>query len=422
MDSQWAHFYQKTYQQRREMLAEFAGLSQAETAALKSENKPIFNHLIENYLTDYALPEGIATNLKVNGRRYLVPMVTEEPSVIAAASNGSKLLAAGDGIAAKIDQRLLTGQIILKDVADKNELTRLITDYQSQLIKIANDSHPQILKHGGGARSLSLRQLDEQFFSIDLTVDPGEAMGANLMNTMLEAVADYLRSLAFQVTMAILSNIADKSLVTVTGKVAFDQLGASAVIGKKTAERIVDAATVAQLDPKRAVTHNKGIMNGVDAVVMATGNDWRAVESAAHAFAARNGRYKGLSTWKLEDHYLVGQMTLPLSLGIVGGATSVLPLAAVNKKMMQVNHVQTLMAVTAALGLAQNLAALKALVTDGIQKGHMNLQLRSLAMANGAVEAELPAVVARLRQMPRPSAQAVRQILKELRKKDNSNG
>ncbi|MFD1123771.1 hydroxymethylglutaryl-CoA reductase, degradative [Lentilactobacillus raoultii] len=416
MASHWAHFYQKSYQERLKLVATFAGLTPEQLADLKTDNREIFDHLIENYLADYPLPEGVVTNLKINGQSYVVPLVTEEPSVIAAANNGSQLLASGEGILGKVDQRLLGGQVILKDVSNVQKLQRLIVNQQVKLLKIADQSHPQILKHGGGAKSLTLRSLNAHFWSVDLLVDPGEAMGANLINTMLEALADEFRSLGCQVTMAILSNAADQSLVQVVGKVPVSRLSRAKMAGQEVAQRISDASQVAQIDPYRAVTHNKGIMNGVDAVVMATGNDWRAVESAVHAFAVKDGQYRGLSTWQLKGEFLVGQMTLPLPIGVVGGATSVLSMAMVNKKIIGINHVSELMQVAAGIGLAQNLAALKALVTEGIQKGHMSLQMRSLAMANGATEAELPMVVKRLRKIDHPNSTTVAKILNELRK------
>ncbi|MCV3741972.1 hydroxymethylglutaryl-CoA reductase, degradative [Lentilactobacillus hilgardii] len=416
MDARWAHFYQKSYRERLDLIADFSGLNSDQVALLKTTNAKVFGHLIENYLADYALPEGIVTNMKVNNRQYLVPMVTEEPSVIAAASNGGKLLSGDMGIKASVKQRLLSGQIILKDISDERQLREFISDRQQALIEIANNSHPRILKHGGGAKSLSVRRLDPQFYSVDLQVDSGEAMGANLVNTMLEAVANELRSFGLQVTMAILSNYAGKSLVHVLGKIPFSELTTSGITGQQVASQIVDASHIAQVDVYRATTHNKGIMNGIDAAVMATGNDWRAVESAAHAYAAKDGQYKGLSTWRVNQAYLIGEMTIPMPIGFVGGATSVLPMAAINKKITRIKRVREMMEVIGAIGLAQNLAALRALVTDGIQKGHMNLQLKSLAMANGTKESELPTVVKQLRHMTSPDSTDVKKILKELRK------
>ncbi|KRK68936.1 hydroxymethylglutaryl-CoA reductase [Lentilactobacillus buchneri DSM 20057] len=416
MENKRDHFYKKSYEQRLSLIAEAANLSKAQLDLLGRSLNPRSGELIENNLTDYPLPEGIAVGLVVNGHEHLVPMVTEEPSVIAAASNGAKLLSAGAGIHCSVPDNLVSGQIIVKD-ADPHQVTKFVHDYQQQLIQIADQSHPSVLKYGGGAKGLDVRILSKQFLSVDLLVDTGEAMGANIINTMLEAVSNWLsEQLTVETTMAILTNFVDQAIVEVSGKVAMAKLGTKSLSGPQVAQKIADASQVAQLDIRRATTHNKGIMNGVDAAVMAFGNDWRAVESAAHAFAARSGSYQGLSTWEIDEDQLVGRMSLPVPIGFVGGASKVLPLAGINKQIAQIGNSREEMQVVAALGLAQNLAALKALVTDGIQKGHMNLQLRSLALSNGTTMQELPVVVRKLQGMDHPSSQTVKEILKTLRR------
>ena len=416
MENKRDHFYKKSYEQRLSLIAEAANLSKAQLDLLGRSLNPRSGELIENNLTDYPLPEGIAVGLVVNGHEHLVPMVTEEPSVIAAASNGAKLLSAGAGIHCSVPDNLVSGQIIVKD-ADPHQVTKFVHDYQQQLIQIADQSHPSVLKYGGGAKGLDVRILSKQFLSVDLLVDTGEAMGANIINTMLEAVSNWLsEQLTVETTMAILTNFVDQAIVEVSGKVAMAKLGTKSLSGPQVAQKIADASQVAQLDIRRATTHNKGIMNGVDAAVMAFGNDWRAVESAAHAFAARSGSYQGLSTWEIDEDQLVGRMSLPVPIGFVGGASKVLPLAGINKQIAQIDNSREEMQVVAALGLAQNLAALKALVTDGIQKGHMNLQLRSLALSNGTTMQELPVVVRKLQGMDHPSSQTVKEILKTLRR------
>lgn len=416
MENKWDHFYKKSYEQRLSLIAEAANLSKAQLDLLGRSLNPRSGELIENNLTDYPLPEGIAVGLVVNGHEHLLPMVTEEPSVIAAASNGAKLLSAGAGIHCSVPDNLVSGQVIVKD-ADPHQVTKFVHDYQQQLIQIADQSHPSVLKYGGGAKGLDVRILSKQFLSVDLLVDTGEAMGANIINTMLEAVSNWLsEQLTVETTMAILTNFADKAIVEVSGKVAMAKLGTKSLSGPQVAQKIADASQIAQLDIRRATTHNKGIMNGVDAAVMAFGNDWRAVESAAHAFAARSGSYQGLSTWEIDEDQLVGRMSLPVPIGFVGGASKVLPLAGINKQIAQIDNSREEMQVVAALGLAQNLAALKALVTDGIQKGHMNLQLRSLALSNGTTMQELPVVVQKLQGMDHPSSQTVKEILKILRR------
>lgn len=416
MDNTWDHFYKKSYTERLQLIMDLAGLSDEQLQLIYQHEDHIAGELIENNLTSYSLPEGVVTGLIVNGHHHLVPMVTEEPSVIAAASNGAKLLSAEEGIQCEVSQKLLSGQVIVKH-ADFKTVSKFIETNRSKILELANQSHPSILKYGGGAKKVSVRELSDTFLSVDLSVDTGEAMGANMINTMLEAVSNWLSDqLQVETTMAILSNFSDEEVVEVTGKVAFDELAGKSFNGRQVAQRIVDASEVAQLDIRRAATHNKGIMNGVDAAVIAFGNDWRAVESAAHAFAARQGSYKGLSTWQIVGNQLVGKMTLPVPIGFVGGASKVLPLVAVNQQIAQVHNSQDEMQVIAAVGLAQNLAALKALVTDGIQKGHMNLQLKSLALSNGVTIQELPAVIALLRQATNPNSQTVKDILKTIRR------
>ncbi|MCH4164872.1 MAG: hydroxymethylglutaryl-CoA reductase, degradative [Lentilactobacillus diolivorans] len=416
MNQQWDHFYKKTYQERLQLIVANAKLDAAQFQKLQAGASGVSTNLIENYLTDYALPEGIVTNLVVNDQPYLVPMVTEEPSVIAAASNGSKLLADGKGISGAVLDRVVTGQVVIK-TSQFEKVNLFIQQHQAEAIEVANKSHQRILQYSRGARELAVRQLDSSFVSVDLTVDTGEAMGANLINTMLEAVANWLREqLHVEITMAILSNFADGSLVRVSGCVNSDKLATQTMTGRQVAQRIVDASRVAQIDIRRAATHNKGIMNGIDAAVIALGNDSRAVESAVHSFAARDGSYRGVSQWRIDHDRLVGEMTVPMPIGFLGGATKVLPLVSVNQAIMGVKNVHEEMMVIAAVGLAQNLAALKALVTDGIQRGHMNLQLKSLAMANGTTEAELPQILPQLRQLKQPDSLAVKRLLNQLRK------
>ena len=415
MENKWDHFYKKSYEERLKMIAEATHLSAAQLTLLRQQLNPVSGELVENNLVDYSLPEGIAVGLVVNGQEHLVPMVTEEPSVIAAASNGAKLLSAGEGIKCRCSDKLVSGQIIVKG-ADPDQVTKFVRDHHQQLIQIANQSHPSILNYGGGAKRLDVRVLSNQFLSVDLLVDTGEAMGANIVNTMLEATSNWLSDqLAVETTMAILTNFADHALVKVTGTVAVSKLATKSLSGSRVAQKIADASEVAQLDIQRATTHNKGIMNGVDAAVIAFGNDWRAVESAAHAFAARGDSYQGLSKWRVVNDQLVGQMTLPVPIGFVGGASKVLPLVGINKQIAQLHNSREEMQVVAAIGLAQNLAALKALVTEGIQKGHMNLQLRSLALSNGATVKELPAVVKQLGTVHNPNSQTVKEILKTIR-------
>ncbi|MGY5339471.1 hydroxymethylglutaryl-CoA reductase, degradative [Levilactobacillus spicheri] len=400
-------FYRLPYEQRRDRLATTRHLTGAQLAIVARQRQSADEELIENYLTTYGLPEGVAVNLRVDGRSVAVPMVTEEPSVIAAASNGGRLLTGDRGITTTVARRELMGQIVCQHVRQPAVLKAWVQAHQAAILKVADAAHPTLLTHGGGARSIRVRVLPDDWVSIDLFIDVGEAMGANLVNTLTEAVADYLRpQIDGEVLMSILSNYATHSLVTARCAVPVDPLKTATLAGATVAERICAASDFAQVDPYRAATHNKGIMNGIDAVVLAMGNDWRAVESGAHAYASRHGQYRGLSRWWLDGATLHGELTLPLALGFVGGATRVFPLVAVNQQIAQVTSARELMRVTAALGLAQNVAALRALVTEGIQRGHMHLQLKSLALSVGATPAEVPAVVARLQERQPTTAQA----------------
>ncbi|WP_125582523.1 hydroxymethylglutaryl-CoA reductase, degradative [Levilactobacillus cerevisiae] len=409
-------FYRLSYADRCQQIAQRVQLTQAQLAAIVAHRQASDEDLIENYLTTYGLPEGVAVNLRVNGRAVTVPMVTEEPSVIAAASNGGRLLTSEAGITTVVDRREVMGQIVFSHVADPTDLQAWLMANQQRLLKVADAAHPSLLSHGGGARSLRVRLLPPNWVSLDLFIDVGEAMGANLVNTLTEAVAAEIKAQRDDdILMSILSNYATHSLVTASCAVPVEQLQTKTIAGADVAQRIAEASDLAQVDPYRAVTHNKGIMNGIDAVVLAMGNDWRAVESGAHAFASRHGQYQGLSKWWVSDGYLHGELKLPLALGFVGGATKVLPLVQVNQQIAQVSSARELMGVTAAVGLAQNVAALRALVTDGIQRGHMSLQRKSLALSVGATPRELPAVVQRLATITQPTTAQAQAALAAVR-------
>lgn len=413
------HFYHRDYQERTDLISDFAELSDDQQNQLTKDYQAKNDYLIENYLTDYALPEGVAVNLIVNGDEKVVPMVTEEPSVIAAASNGARLLSRNHGIKATVLGHSLMGQIIVQ-TDNINLLTGFVNTHYDQMMEIANNAHPSILKYGGGANEVRVRSLDESYCSIDLFVNVGEAMGANMMNTMLEAVAAFLADkIEGNILMSILSNYGEDCLVQVQGQVPVTKLTTAGIDGENVAQQIVAASHIAQIDPYRAATHNKGIMNGIDAVVMAMGNDWRAVEASIHAFASQNGQYQGLSNWQIVGDQLVGKLTVPLSLGFIGGATKVFDKVKINQKIAKVQSKEELSQVVAAIGLAQNLAALKALVTEGIQKGHMGLQLKSLAITAGANDEEVSQVVQQLKAHNQADLASATQILKTIR---NSEG
>ncbi len=414
--SDWQHgFYRIDPQARRERLTTALHLPQSVTQTLAEHATTLGNELVENYLTDYSLPEGVGLNLTVNGQEYVVPMVVEEPSVIAAASNGAKRVQASGGFTAPKQHRELVGQVVLTDVDDVPGTVKKLTAQRDHLLAVANAAHPSMQRRGGGAQSMTVRTPGD-FISVDLGINVCQAMGANSVNTMAEAVGHELTAQGYHVLVAILSNLATNSLQTVNCDVDFAKLATRQQPGDQVAQQIAKLSVLAQVDPFRAATHNKGIMNGIDAVMIASGNDWRAIESGAHAYAARSGQYRGLSTWTIVDGKLHGEMTLPLPVGVVGGSIGLNPMTKLNYQISKIKTAEELAAVTASLGLAQNLAALRALATTGIQAGHMKLQYRSLAVSVGAKPAEVPLVAARLAKATHVDQETARLVLAEIRK------
>ncbi|MGN1279303.1 MAG: hydroxymethylglutaryl-CoA reductase, degradative [Limosilactobacillus sp.] len=414
--SDWQHgFYKIDPQARRERLARALHLPQTVTQTLADHATALGNELVENYLTDYSLPEGVGLNLTINGREYVVPMAVEEPSVIAAASNGAKRVQASGGFTAPKQHRELVGQVVLTDVDDKPATVEKLLAQRDHLLAVANAAHPSMQRRGGGAQSMTVRTPGD-FVSIDLGINVCQAMGANSVNTMAEAVGRELSAQGYHVLVAILSNLATNSLQTVSCDVEFAQLATKDQPGDQVARRIAQLSDLAQADPFRAATHNKGIMNGIDAVMIASGNDWRAIESGAHAYAARSGQYRGLSTWQVVDGKLHGELTLPLPVGVVGGSIGLNKMTKLNYQISKIKTAEELAAVTASLGLAQNLAALRALATTGIQAGHMKLQYRSLAVSVGADPTEVPLVAAQLAQCDHVDQETARLVLAKIRK------
>ncbi len=384
-------FYKVTVLERRALIGDVTGMEMAEMerafdgGGLDADTADKF---VENVLGTYALPFGVALNVRVNGSDHVVPMVVEEPSVVAAASNAAKMVRAGGGFIAEVDPPLMTSQIQLLDVTDADRATGQIMEARSEILALADRAIPGLVARGGGARDLEVRVLgapEDRMIVVHVFVDCRDAMGANLVNSVAEAVAERLAKLAGgRVGLRILSNLCDRRCVRVRCSVPADALATEDMVGEAVIDGIVNASRFAELDPYRAATHNKGIMNGIDAVVIATGNDWRAVEAGAHAFAARSGRYSPLATWRRQGDRLVGSLELPLALGTVGGTLRVHPAARLALRMLRVNSSGDLACVAASAGLASNLAALRALATDGIQRGHMALHARSVALAAGA--------------------------------------
>ncbi|KRL06186.1 hydroxymethylglutaryl-CoA reductase, degradative [Liquorilactobacillus oeni] len=417
---EFVKFYQKKWDERLQLLRKNDCLKSMEEALLRKQaiNFSLNDTIVENYITDYTLPEGLSFHYLIDNQKYIIPMVTEEPSVIAASSHGAALVEKAGGFTTELHERLLLGQVIIEKVQDAQKFCSYLETQFPRLLEIANQAHPSLLRRKGGARWLRCRILSAHIISLDLAVDVREAMGANMMNTMLEAVAQVLeQSIKGQVLLSVLSNYATECLVSAKCKLPFNILEKNNLSGKQVADKIALASRVAQLDPYRAATHNKGIMNGIDAVIIATGNDWRAIESGAHAFAARSGQYRGLSTWEIKDGYLVGKITIPAPVGVVGGSIGIVPLVAVNQKLAHIKSARELEKVIASVGLAQNLAALYALVTEGIQHGHMNLQLKSLVLAAGAHLEEVLPVVESLRKTGKRDAGSAKKALQDYRKR-----
>lgn len=378
----------------------------------------IADQLTENVLSTFDLPFSLAPYFLINGRDYVLPMVTEEPSVVAAASFAAKLIQRSGGFTTQVHQRQMIGEIALTDVKDVEMASKRILEDKETLLQLANEAYPSIVKRGGGARDLWVENKGD-FLIVYLAVDPKEAMGANMLNTMLEALTDRIQELSSgQALMAILSNLATRSLVSARCTIDFKALSRNPEEAIEIAHRMELASQLAQVDPYRAATHNKGIFNGIDALVLATGNDWRAIEAGAHAYAAQSGPYKGLSHWKSqpEEKKLYGEITLPMPVATKGGSIGLNPTVQVSHRLLGEPSAIELAGIIASLGLAQNFAALKALVTTGIQAGHMKLQARSLALLAGAKEEEVPRLVSQLLENKPFNLEKAKTLLQELRK------
>jgi hydroxymethylglutaryl-CoA reductase len=398
-------FYNLTLGERLQEIALRSSLTQAELAALSGQaglQAEQADHMIENVAGLYALPIGIGLNFVVNGREVLVPMVIEEPSVVAGASYMAKLARPAGGFFAQASPPEMIGQVQLLDVADLESARQVILEQKEALLAEVSEIDPVLKRLGGGPRDLEVRLIDNSpigpFLVVHLIVDVRDAMGANAVNTAVERLAPYIEALTGgRAHLRILSNLADRRLARakctiLLGELAFGEYRAEAV-----RDGIIAAWAFAEVDPYRAATHNKGIMNGVDAVVIASGNDWRAVEAGAHAYAARDGRYTSLSAWGVDAQgNLVGELEMPMAVGIVGGATRVHPSARAALKLMGVTTASQLAEIIVSVGLAQNLAALRALATEGIQRGHMSLHARQVAIAAGAQGEQIERLAQRL--------------------------
>ena len=359
----------------------------------------IADGMIENVVGRFELPLGIATNFLVNGKDYLIPMAVEEPSVVAAASHMAKMTRASGGFQASSDRPIMRGQIQVMDLENLHASKAKILEHKNELISAANEKDKTLVNLGGGCEDLEVHLFNETpagpMLVVHLLVDVCDAMGANTVNTMAEHIAPLIEKLINgRVRLRILSNLADKRLVTASVKLSASQFDTKNYSGNEVIKGIFEAASFAAVDPYRAATHNKGVMNGIDPIIVVTGNDWRAIEAGAHAFATRGGHYTSLTDWSISNNGdLVGKITLPMAVGLVGGATKTHPTAKAAIEVLGVKTATELGQVIAAVGLAQNLAALRALATEGIQRGHMTLHARNIAVQAGANGSEIDLIV-----------------------------
>ena len=382
------------------------------------------DHMIENVVGLHAIPLGIALNFLVNGRDVLVPMAIEEPSVVAGASFMAKLARAGGGFIAQADPPEMIGQIQLLGVSDLSAAQKAIVEQKGRLLGEISDLDPVLKRLGGGPKDLEVRLMDASpigpFLVVHLIYDVRDAMGANAVNTAVERLAPQLEAISGgKAHLRILSNLSDRRLAKAQCTIPFSELAFGDYQPEEVRDGIIAAWAFAVVDPYRAATHNKGIMNGIDPVVIATGNDWRAVEAGAHAYAARSGQYRSLSTWGQDEQgNLVGSLEVPMAVGIVGGATRVHPTARAALKLMGVAGAQELAEIIVSVGLAQNLAALRALATEGIQRGHMGLHARQVAIAAGAQGDMIERLAAQLVAEKTVRVDRAEEILKEWQMKD----
>lgn len=413
-------FYNLSLAQRLEVLQAF--LEPADLASLSGENgltPDQADHMIENVTGLYALPLGLGLNFVVNGREVLVPMVVEEPSIVAGASFMARLARAGGGFIAQAGPPEMIGQMQVLNVADLPAARLAILEQKPRLLAEAAEIDPVLKRLGGGPRDLEVRVIDESpigpFLVVHLIYDVRDAMGANAVNTACERLAAPIEVLTGgKVHLRILSNLADRRLARASCRIPLAELAFGEFRAEQVRDGILAAWAFAAADPYRAATHNKGIMNGVDAVVVATGNDWRAIEAGAHAYAARSGRYTSLSTWRSDTRGdLVGALEMPMAVGIVGGATRAHPAARAALKLMGVTSAAQLAEIIVSVGLAQNLAALRALATEGIQRGHMSLHARQVAISAGAQGDQIERLARRLVEEKTVRIDRAEQILKE---------
>jgi len=413
-DSSIPKFFEKTRNERLEILKKFAGLSDEEIQIIENSDGGISydkaDKMVENAIGTFSLPLGIATNFRINDKDYLIPMVIEEPSVIAAASKAAKIAKTKSGFKAEADESFSIGQIQVLDV-NLQEAILKITESSNEILELANSKSQTLSKIGKGAKEISCRQIktdSDNVLVVELLIDVGDAMGANITNTMCEAVAPLIEKLTGgRILLRILSNYSTRRLARATA--IFDK---ESVGGEKIVDDIILAYQFAKHDVYRAVTHNKGIMNGIIAVANATGQDSRAIEAAANAYASRSGQYSSLTEWTKDgEGNLIGKVELPLSVGIIGGIVNIHPLAKICTKILGVKSAKELACIMVSVGLAQNFSAIRALATEGIQKGHMKLHARNLAAAAGANGEQIDKIVRKMVEEKNISLNRAKELL-----------
>ncbi len=415
-------FYKLSIEERLAQVASTAGLSPEDLSAWTTGGIDVeaANYMIENVVGLHTLPIGIGLNFQINGRDVLVPMVIEEPSVVAGASFMAKLVRSGGGFQTTSTPPLMIGQMQVINITNLHEAAFKLYEHKANLLAAADEIDPVLKKMGGGARDLEVRVIEDSpigsFIVIHLIYDVRDAMGANAVNTACERLAPLVETITGgKVHLRILSNLADRRITRARCTIPVKELAFDDFSGESVRDGIITAYAFAAVDPYRAATHNKGIMNGVDAVVIATGNDWRAIEAGAHAYAARTGKYTSLSTWgKNASGDLVGTLEMPMAVGIIGGATKVHPAARAALKLIGARTASDLAEIIVAVGLAQNMAALRALATEGIQRGHMSLHARQVAIAAGAADDMIEKVAAQMVSEKTVRIDRAEEILKNL--------
>lgn len=413
-------FYNLSINERHEMIRSFSDLSSEDINMLNNPDALTLERadlMVENMIGRIQIPMGIATNLIVNGKDYLVPMATEESSVIAAASNASKLIRSKGGVIASNSGAFMIAQMQILGIDNPYSVKAILMEHKKEIIELANEQDAVLVSFGGGAKDIEVRVIDSKIgpmVILHLIVDTKDAMGANAVNTMVEALAPMIETISGgKVYLKILSNLADKRIVRARAIATKKALG-----GEDVVDAIICAGEFANIDPYRAATHNKGIMNGISAVVLATGNDTRAVEAGAHAYASRNGIYTSLTKWeKTTDGDLAGSIELPIAVGLVGGATATHPTSKLAVKILGVESALELAEVIASIGLVQNLAAIKALATEGIQRGHMSLHARNIAINAGAKDEFVDKVANKMIAMKKVRVDIAKEIIKDLSSK-----